>query len=886
MITRAMRISSNKGWSASNKEFGSAINPGGPVRVPSVPVPSQAGRGIGPIAGGRYLPDPTQAGTKGCDWIRHLGQAGVRGDFMSQRYDLFISYHHADSPGVDALVEALRAEGLKVWLDRYEVEGASAIQAGIDRGLSRSKGLLAWYSMDYPQSRVCQWELTAGLIAAQAETAAVRRLLVVNPEASLAPFQPQQLRDLRYFGFDGDYTGLAREIAEAIRPIEGVLGDLCRQGKPRWYGNYHGLGSDRFVGRDADLWEIHTTLAANPSSLRSTRGLVQVRGGSGSGKTLLAEEYALRFGSSWPGGIFWLNGLGSGVDPDESVEDQRTRRRIAYSSQLAEIAGQLGLKVRAKNDQELRADIGRLLTEPYLWIVDDLPACDRLELERWMAPSGHGQTLVTTRAQMLNCIGKAIDLSELTPPEARALLTYGHPPLLDEAGDIDRILEYLDGHALALDVARTACRRRGYRSFRQSLDRPGVEALGLAAQLAGDLANGYNLYIAATLLISIQALDEQGKDGLRLAAQLEETPVPVDLLTASLAEADGLDPQEAEIRAVLGLQQILCQSLAVETSGATAYRVLFLVDRTLRYQEIDPQRGNALQEAVMNVLAERMRDAEDIGKHGSLSLSLPHVQLLAEKTCSSASLNLAGWLGWYEWEPGRYQAAQFWWELEYRGCRSLLGEDHPATLNSMNNLAETLRSQGDLAGARSLQEQVLATRRRVLGPDHASTLTSMNNFSETLRNQGDLAGACALQEQVLAASRRVLGPDHPHTLTSMGNLAGTLWNQGDLAGARVLEEQVLESRSRVLGEEHPDTSISAWNLFRTLDQLGESDQAQALLRDYLAWLVRRDPTGLGAPQRQIREAVLAIIANPTPPPPAAHLPSSVEDFHRDILSTR
>ena len=838
MITRAMRISINKGWSASNR----------------------------------------------CTTWEKLESAGV---IMSQLYDLFISYHHTDSPGVDALVEALRAEGLRVWIDRYEVEGAGAIQAGIDRGLFRAKALLAWYSIDYPQSRVCQWELTAGLIAAHAETAPVKRLLVVNPEASLSPFQPQQLRDLRYFGFDGDYTGLAREIAEAVRPIEGALGDLRRQSKPRWYGNYHGLGSDRFVGRDSDLWEIHTTLSANPSSLRSTKELVQVRGGSGSGKTLLAEEYALRFGSSWPGGIFWLNGLGSSVDPDESVEDQRTRRRIAYSSQLAEIAGQLGLKVRAKNDQDLRTDIGRLLTEPYLWIVDDLPTCDRIELERWMAPSVHGQTLVTTRAQVLNCIGKAIDLPELTPAEARTLLTHGHPPNLDDAEEIDRILEYLDGHALALDVARTACCRRGYRSFRQSLDRPGVEALGLAAQLAGDLSNGYNLYIAATLLISLQELDEQGKDGLRLAAQLAETPVPVDLLMASLAEADSLRSQEAEIRAVLGLQQILCQSLAVETSGATAYRVLFLVDRTLRYQEIDHQRGNALQEAAMTVLAERMRDAEDIGKHSTLSLSLPHVQLLAGKPGNSASLTLAGWLGWYEWEPGRYQAAQFWWELEYQGCRSLLGGDHPATLNSMNNLAETLRSQGDLAAARALQEQVLATRRRLLGPDHSSTLTSMNNLSETLRNQGDLASACVLQEQVLEASRRVLGADHPNTLTSMGNLAGTLWNQGDLVGARILEEQVLESRSRVLGEEHPDTSISAWNLFRTLDQLGESHQAQVLLRDHLAWLVRRDPTGLGAPQRQIREAVLAIIANPTlQPPPTECTPSSVDDLHRNILTTR
>ena len=42
-------------------------------------------------------------------------------------------------------------------------------------------------------------------------------------------------------------------------------------------------------------------------------------------------------------------------------------------------------------------------------------------------------------------------------------------------------------------------------------------------------------------------------------------------------------------------------------------------------------------------------------------------------------------------------------------------------LTSMNNLAATLRDQGDLAGARATQEQVLALRRRVLGEEQFPT---------------------------------------------------------------------------------------------------------------------------------------------------------------------
>jgi hypothetical protein len=54
----------------------------------------------------------------------------------------------------------------------------------------------------------------------------------------------------------------------------------------------------------------------------------------------------------------------------------------------------------------------------------------------------------------------------------------------------------------------------------------------------------------------------------------------------------------------------------------------------------------------------------------------------------------------------------------------------------------------------------------------------MNELASTLYAQGDLGGARKLEEQVLEASRRVLGEDHPHTLTAMNNRASTLSAQG------------------------------------------------------------------------------------------------------------
>ena len=98
---------------------------------------------------------------------------------------------------------------------------------------------------------------------------------------------------------------------------------------------------------------------------------------------------------------------------------------------------------------------------------------------------------------------------------------------------------------------------------------------------------------------------------------------------------------------------------------------------------------------------------------------------------------------------------------------------------------------------------MLEARARLLGKEHPDTLTSMNNLAQTLYAQGDLARAHELQEQVVEAMARLLGKEHPNTLTSMNNLAQTLKSQGDLAGARKLQELVLEARARLLGKEHP-----------------------------------------------------------------------------------
>jgi tetratricopeptide repeat protein len=65
--------------------------------------------------------------------------------------------------------------------------------------------------------------------------------------------------------------------------------------------------------------------------------------------------------------------------------------------------------------------------------------------------------------------------------------------------------------------------------------------------------------------------------------------------------------------------------------------------------------------------------------------------------------------------------------------RRVLGDDHPATLFSANNLAVDLRTLGEVRAARDLDQDTLARRRRVLGEDHPETLLSTDNLAADLR---------------------------------------------------------------------------------------------------------------------------------------------------------
>jgi eukaryotic-like serine/threonine-protein kinase len=162
------------------------------------------------------------------------------------------------------------------------------------------------------------------------------------------------------------------------------------------------------------------------------------------------------------------------------------------------------------------------------------------------------------------------------------------------------------------------------------------------------------------------------------------------------------------------------------------------------------------------------------------------------------------------------------------------GQEHPDTLQAMNNLAISYYAAGRQDEALKLREQVLALRRKVLGPEHPDTLKAMNNLAISYDGADRREEALQLREQVFAIRRKVLGPEHPDTLNAMDNLATSYYAVGRQSEALTLREQVLMLSRKVLGSEHPGTLKAMNNLAISYNAAARREEALKLREQVMA----------------------------------------------------
>ena len=111
--------------------------------------------------------------------------------------------------------------------------------------------------------------------------------------------------------------------------------------------------------------------------------------------------------------------------------------------------------------------------------------------------------------------------------------------------------------------------------------------------------------------------------------------------------------------------------------------------------------------------------------------------------------------------------------------RACLGDRHPDTAESLNDLAWLLYQAGNPIHAEGLFRDTLRLRLECFGPTHPDTLASQHGLALVALARGITAAAADLLEQALA----VIGDDHPQKLSFKHTLARAYFGLGNRARA-------------------------------------------------------------------------------------------------------
>lgn len=731
------------------------------------------------------------------------------------QYDVFFSYAWKNKTAADAVVQALRDVGLRVWVDESELRKFDNITEGLLGGLSQSKVLVSYFSATYPTRRICQWELTGAYIAGQVLGTPGDRVVVLNPEGSRGHI-PADMRVNLYMNPEQD-AGFALEVKRHVARFDDALGSGTALKAPAWFP-FAPLPWPRFKGRLRELWAIHSGLNRNEQvgihGEPAAHELVQVRGFRGVGKSLLAEEYALRFGATYPGGVHWLRG-GDG--------SQGTR-----VAQLATIAELRGIAVGDLSGEQLSAVIGGELDSaevPSLWIVDGLP--DGLSADQvrgWMGPGRWSKTLLTTVSRRYPH-GATVDLAELEPDCAVELVCERGGVTGDVEGVRDLVAQ-VGCHPLACEVLGSWLKFSGVDETRKQLDSRDSDALEFAAEFADELPHGQSSDVSSILFASVARLSDAARDLLRVASVVANTAVSKDLVR-DVFKAIGRSRNEADA----ALKEALDLSLA-RLVGEEEWAVHPLICRVVRFRD-SGDRWRLLERCTLRVLLDRLRELEHKPGRVSAGMLVEHARTAGSSLESELHASVLSWVAWHDCDRGFFKDAIAMEKKILEARRRYEGVTAQSTLVAQNSLGEALRKASRLDEAKKVHQETLDLRTKTLGPDHGDTLQSEGNLLLVISEQGDRREAMRREERLLVRRQKSLGEDDPDTLIGMRNLGMLCLELGDTERALELVEEAWSRQRRTLGPGHRSSLKTQICLVEVERTKGNLDRSRQLLEELL-----------------------------------------------------
>ena len=151
-------------------------------------------------------------------------------------------------------------------------------------------------------------------------------------------------------------------------------------------------------------------------------------------------------------------------------------------------------------------------------------------------------------------------------------------------------------------------------------------------------------------------------------------------------------------------------------------------------------------------------------------------------------------------------------------ARKALGENHPDTAESYDDVAANFNAQGRYAESQPMYERALAIWRKAVARP-SDTARGLQRRGVQPQCAGPVCrGPGHLLERAAQPLNKAAGEEQtPDTATSYNNVAANLIAQREYADAQPLLERALAIRRRALGQNHPDTALSCNNMAANLN---------------------------------------------------------------------
>jgi tetratricopeptide (TPR) repeat protein len=568
-----------------------------------------------------------------------------------------------------------------------------------------------------------------------------------------------------------------------------------------------------FTGRVDELDRMQQLLASRAPGTE----IIALHGLGGSGKTLLALEYAYRRASDYDV-VWWL-----------PAEEPAT-----LAAAFADLAVALRLPGRNEPEQRVAVEaVRQWLGKNGRWLLVFDSVREPKDLAPYLMPGTRGHVIVTSRHAAWRGVAWPLPLRGLKRGDSVEFL-------LARSGARERSHESQERRAaelasalgdlpLALEQAAAYIEESGttigeYLSLFQERQ---AELLRVGA--AGQT-------VVATWDIAFREV--QGKSPaagelLNLCAFLAPDDIPREALRAAAA---GLPPAlAAAVRDPMALNEVVraLRSYSLVEGQEDALGVHRLVQATVRGRLSEDERRAWAERAVALVYD---RFPHDPTQRDVCRRWLPHARAAlaqaraARIPAGEEEEGLLRHVAHYQHSCGFEPDAREMFTRALELAVEVHGPKHKHVAMAHTDLGIVLKELKDLDGARRHAERALAIDEELLGREDPIVATDAINLAGVLLSLGDLAGARRCAERALAIDEALSLPEGPAVARDENNLGAILWRQGEYeAGLQHAERAVaLDERHRAPND--PDLARDLNNLGFMLREMGDLTGARERLR--------------------------------------------------------